>query len=90
MTVGNTAVIFCILKLYAVWRCIYSGLIKQKIVYEIPRLRKATTWQKPQLMMIRDRLIARIQVRPILQRLKQTLLLLCFSFSFLVLLLLTY
>ena len=90
MTFGNIAVIFCLLKLYTVWLCIYSGLIKSKIVYEIPRLRKTTTWQKPQLMMLRDRLIARIQVRPILQRLKQTLLLLCFSLSFLVLLLLTY
>ena len=84
---GNIAVILCVLKLYAVWYCVHSNLMNQKIVYEIAKLRKTAVWQKPELMAMRDWLIARFQIRPILQRLQRTILLLFFSFNLLVFLL---
>ncbi|WP_342799544.1 CGLD27 family protein [Hyella patelloides] len=38
-------------------------------------------WHKPELMLVRDRLIGRFQVRPIFKRIKQTILLLLLFLS---------
>lgn len=88
--VDRMAVLFALLMLYAVWRNLYFDLRNLKIVYELPKSIKTVVWTKSELMLMRDRLIARFQVLPILQRLKQTILWVFFSSSFLILLLIIW
>lgn len=79
--VGEFAVFGCLLKLYAAWNYVHSRLIDQKIAYEVPRENKVAIWQKSQLMIVRDYLIARFQVRHLLERIKHTISLILFLFG---------
>ena len=90
--VGKLAVLCCLTKLYAAWRYVYLRLINSEIVYKIPtKAVKVTVWQKSQLFMMRDALIARFQVKHILKRMEQTLLsvLLLFGINLVILFLVT-
>ena len=91
--VGKLALLCCLLKLYAAWRYVYSRLINSEIVYKILKAEtvKVVVWQKSQLFMTRDALVARFQVKHILKRIEQTLLsvLLLFSINIIILFLVT-
>lgn len=91
--VGKLAVLCCLLKLYTAWRSVYSRLTNSEIVYKIPRVKtvKVAVWQKSQLFMMRDALIARFQVKHILKRIEQTLLsiLLLFGINLVILFIVT-
>ena len=79
--VGEFAVFGCLLKLYTAWNYVHSRLIDRKIAYKVPKEEKIAVWQKSQLMMMRDSLIARFQVGYILKRIKQTILLVLLLFG---------
>lgn len=85
--VADLAVLFCLIKLYTAWNYVHSRLIKQMIAYELSGSRKIAVWHKTELMLLRDRLIARYQIQPILKRIKQTMSLvsLFLSLNFLIL-----
>ena len=70
--VGNIFVLLCLLKLYSAWHRVYSRLLVNKIDYNL-KPQKTVAWQKPKLMQYRDNLVARFQIRPVLQRLRQTM-----------------
>ncbi|MDJ0635259.1 MAG: CGLD27 family protein [Xenococcaceae cyanobacterium MO_188.B29] len=74
--VAKTIVLLCLCQLYLSWHEIYSLLIDKKIIYKFARNSRTMMWQKPPSMLMRDRLIGRFQVRPILKRIKQTIFLL--------------
>lgn len=78
---GKLAVLFVLIRLDAAWRNVYSRLIHQKIDYQIYASRKTKIWQKQKTMGVRDCLVARFQVRPILKRLKQSILILLLFIS---------
>ena len=69
---ANIFVLLCLLRLYAAWHYVYSRLLVNKIDYKILNLKKTAVWEKPRLMQERDNLVARFQIKPVLQRLRQT------------------
>ena len=81
-------VLLCLLRLYAAWHYVYSRLLVNKIDYQISTNPQRIAWQKPKLMQERDSLIARFQIKPVLQRLRQTtisiFITLCLTFLFLI------
>ena len=66
-------VLLCLLRLYAAWHYVYSRLLVNQIDYKIFKLQKTVAWEKPRLMRERDNLVARFQIKPVLQRLRQTI-----------------
>ena len=87
MMFAELVVLLTLILLYAGWHNLYSRLVDRQIDYKIHSQKKTEVWHKPKSMLLRDRLIARFQVRPILKRLKRTilllLLLLCVNFGIL-------
>ena len=79
--VAEIIVLFCLFQLYRAWHVIYSLLIDRKVIYEVYKNSRTIIWPKPQSMLMRDRLIGRFQVRPILKRIKQTIFLLLLLLS---------
>ena len=71
--IANIFVLLCLLRVYAAWHRVYSRLLVNKIDYKISKPQKTVVWQKPKLMQYRDNLVARFQIRPVLQRLRQTM-----------------
>lgn len=71
-TLGEVAVLFSLIKLYAAWNYVHSRLISLKVNYKISS-GEFQLWHKPKSVLMRDSLVARFQVRPILQRIKQTI-----------------
>lgn len=80
--IAKIIVLCCLLQLYTAWHYIYLRLSDKKVVYEVLGKSKTYIWQKPDLMLTRDLLIVRFQVRPILRRIEQTILLLLLFFIF--------
>lgn len=78
---GKIVALLCCIKLYTAWYSVKSHLISQKVVYQIIDERKICVWYKSNLMLIRDRLIAEFQVRPILKRIKRTIFLISLFLS---------
>ncbi|MEL6163393.1 MAG: CGLD27 family protein [Cyanobacteria bacterium J06628_3] len=72
---AKIAVLLCLMQLYTAWHYLYLRLMNQKIAYKLLESSKTAVWYKPESTLIRDRLIARFQVRPVLKRIKQTILL---------------
>ena len=68
--IAKILVLVCLLRLYAAWHYVYSRLLVKKIDYT--KQQKTVVWQKPKLMQDRDNLVARFQIKPVLQRLRQT------------------
>ena len=79
--VGEFAVFACLLKLYLAWNYVHSRLMNQEITYKVPRERKIAVWQKSQSIAMRDYLIARFQVRQLLERIRHTVLSILFLFG---------
>ena len=81
------AVLLFLTRLYVAWHRIHLYLVDREIDYKIYDSIEDNVWCKPKLMLSRDLLIARFQVRPILTRIEQTifllLLLLSLNFPFL-------
>ena len=69
---GEVAVLFSVIMLYAAWNYVHSRLISLKINYKISS-GEFQSWRKPKSVLMRDSLVARFQVRPILERIKQTI-----------------
>jgi hypothetical protein len=65
--------ILALLRLYLGWVYISDRLSQETIFYEESGWYDGQTWTKPPEVLQRDRLIANYQIRPILQRLKWTL-----------------
>ena len=70
--IANIFVLLSLMRLYAAWHYVYSRLLVNKIDYK-SKLKKTAVWEKPRLMQERDNLVARFQIRPVLQRLRQTI-----------------
>lgn len=79
--IADIFVLLCLLRLYVAWHHIYSRLLINRIDYQISQSPKIVTWQKPKLMWERDNLVARFQIRPVLQRLRQTIISIFISLS---------
>lgn len=76
-TIGaGILVALIVLRLYLGWKYVCDRLKGETVVYEESGWYDGQTWQKPQEVLLRDRLVASYQVEPILARLKITLLLL--------------
>lgn len=84
IVVAKTFVLICLLRLYTAWHYVYSRLLANEIDYK-SKQRKTAVWQKPKLMQKRDNLVARFQIKPVLQRLRQTTIsiFICLSLAFL-------
>jgi hypothetical protein len=65
-----------LLRLYLGWYYIRDRLNSEQVVYEESGWYDGQVWRKPPEILTRDRLIAVYQVTPILQRLRQTALIL--------------
>jgi hypothetical protein len=61
------------LRLYLGWKYVQSRLLNKTIFYEESGWYDGQTWIKPEEVLQRDRLIVTYQIRPILARLKLTL-----------------
>ena len=79
-TVEKIAVLLSLTKLYIAWCRIHLHPIAQEIDYKIYDSIEDNVWCKPKLILSKDLLIDRFQVRPILQRIKQTIFLFYFCF----------
>ena len=71
--IANIFVLLSLMRLYAAWHYVYSRLLVNKIDYKISNPQKTIAWRKPKLIQERDNLVARFQIRPVLQRLRQTI-----------------
>jgi hypothetical protein len=65
---------FVIIQLYLGWRYIGDRLHQEQILYEESGWYDGQLWQKPEDIIQRDRLIVTEKIKPILDRLRQTLL----------------
>ena len=85
--VAELVVLLFLIRLYSAWHHIYSRLIGREIDYQLMATRKTKLWRKSELVLAQDLLVARFQVRPILQRLDRSMVLLTIimSFNFLIL-----
>jgi hypothetical protein len=64
--------ILVVLRLYLGWSYVRDRLKKDRIFYEESGWYDGQTWLKPRAMVDRDRLIVNYQIKPILQRLRNT------------------
>lgn len=73
---AGLAAALVLLRLYLGWYYIRDRLNSERVVYEESGWYDGQVWGKPPEVLTRDRLIAAYQVTPILQRLRQTALIL--------------
>ncbi|ERN42416.1 protein of unknown function (DUF1230) [Rubidibacter lacunae KORDI 51-2] len=66
-------VLLLLLRLYTGWSYIDNRLSCQSVSYEESGWYDGQTWEKPPEVLVRDRLVADYQVRPLLKRLRATL-----------------
>lgn len=71
--VASIGVVFTVVRWYLGWSYVCDRLISPTIFYEESGWYDGQTWSKPQELLTRDRLIVTYQVKPIIQRLQQTL-----------------
>lgn len=69
-------VVLVLLRLYLGWCYVSDRLSQGKISYEESGWYDGQIWQKPDSMLARDRLVVTYEVKPILNRLKRTALIL--------------
>lgn len=65
-----------VLRLYLGWTYVTSRLRDEKVFYEESGWYDGQIWQKPSEVLTRDRLIVSYEIKPILERLKKTVLIL--------------
>lgn len=87
---ASLLVVFMLLRLYLGWSYIRTRLEKTTIPYEESGWYDGQTWEKPDAVLTRDRLVVSYQIEPILKRLRMTGIVLIFlaaidSFAWLVL-----
>nr|YP_009504567.1 hypothetical protein [Cyanophora sudae]AWW13677.1 hypothetical protein [Cyanophora sudae] len=70
---GNFILILDLCRLYLGWSYICQRLLSATVSYEESGWYDGQVWVKPSEVLIKDRLVGIYQVRPILDRLKQTL-----------------
>ncbi|MGB3237797.1 MAG: CGLD27 family protein [Geitlerinemataceae cyanobacterium] len=70
---ANFMVVLVLVRLYLGWKYIRSRLLDPIVFYEESGWYDGQSWQKTPEILDRDRLLANYQVKPILQRLQQTL-----------------
>ncbi|MGB5899424.1 MAG: CGLD27 family protein, partial [Geitlerinemataceae cyanobacterium] len=70
---ANFIVVLVLVRLYLGWKYIRSRLLDPIVFYEESGWYDGQSWQKTPEILDRDRLLANYQVKPILQRLQQTL-----------------
>jgi hypothetical protein len=75
-TAASIGVILAVVRLYLGWSYVRDRLMNQTIFYEETGWYDGQNWTKPSGVLTRDRLIVAYQVKPILQRLQRTLVLL--------------
>jgi hypothetical protein len=63
---------FALLQLWLGWRYVRDRLSRPEIFYEESGWYDGQTWEKPEEVLQRDRLIVSYQIQPILKRLHQT------------------
>lgn len=73
---ASLAAVLVLLRLYLGWYYIRNRLNSEEVFYEESGWYDGQIWRKPPEILSRDRLIAVYQVKPILQRLRQTALIL--------------
>ncbi|GAB4232990.1 MAG: CGLD27 family protein [Stanieria sp.] len=73
---GSLFIILIWLRLYLGWSYISDRLYQERIFYEESGWYDGQAWSKPTTMLNRDRLIVTYEIKPIIQRLQKTLLLL--------------
>jgi membrane protein implicated in regulation of membrane protease activity len=64
--------ILVVLRLYLGWSYVRDRLKKDRIFYEESGWYDGQTWLKPRAMVDRDRLVVNYQIKPILERLRNT------------------
>ena len=74
--IADCTVFLCLIRLRAAWYYIYSRLIYREIDYKNLATKETEVCRKSELVLARDRLIARFQVRPILKRIERSMMLL--------------
>ena len=79
--IAKLAVFLSLIGLYAAWQYIHSRLIHREIDYKVLATNETKLWQKSELVLARDRLIARFQVRPIIKRITMSMVLLAVIIS---------
>lgn len=82
---GNLVLILDLLRLYLGWSYICQRLLSATVSYEESGWYDGQIWVKSSEVLIQDRLIGIYQVRPILNRLKQTLGIVIILFGFVLL-----
>ena len=75
-------VVLVLLRLYLGWCYVSDRLSQSKISYEESGWYDGQIWQKPDSMLARDRLVVTYEVKPILNRLKRTALILAAIVAF--------
>lgn len=78
---ASIGIVLVILRLYLGWSYVRDRLISPTVVYEESGWYDGQTWDKPQEVLLRDRLIVTYEIQPILLRLKQTFALLTLLFG---------
>lgn len=71
---GNLLLSLYFIRLYLGWIYVYGRLMKASISYEESGWYDGQTWVKTPNLLIQDKLIAEYQIKPILQRIKLTIL----------------
>lgn len=74
---ASLVVILVLFRLYLGWWYVRSRLLNATIFYEESGWYDGQLWEKPPEMLTQDHLIVTYQVQPILQRIRQTLGILC-------------
>jgi hypothetical protein len=69
---ASLLVIFMVTRLYLGWSYVKNRLEKAEIPYEESGWYDGQTWEKPEAVLERDRLVVSYQIRPIFQRLQMT------------------
>lgn len=69
---GSLLVVFTVVRLYLGWSYIRTRLNKAEIPYEESGWYDGQTWEKPEAVLKRDRLVVSYQIQPIFQRLQMT------------------
>nr|AIU44596.1 hypothetical protein [Cyanophora paradoxa] len=82
---GNLILILDLLRLYLGWSYICQRLLSATVSYEESGWYDGQIWVKSSEVLIQDRLIGIYQVRPVLNRLKQTLGIVMVIFGFILL-----
>lgn len=79
--IAETVVLLALFRLYSIWHYIHLRLISREIDYKTLATKETRFWQKSELVLARDILVDRFQIRPIIKRLKQSMMLLAMIIS---------